>query len=257
MHPLRPVPGRIAIRGAERMTEQVRYRRALLKLSGEALLGDMPFGIDDAVADRLAAQVQGALALGVKLGIVIGGGNIFRGVTVAANGGNRVAGDQMGMLATVMNAIAFEQKLLSRGLDTKLFSAVPMPTLCETFSQRAAQAAYDSSRAVLFAGGIGNPFVTTDTGAALRAAEMGCDGLFKGTMVDGIYSADPKLDPLATRYDRLTFGEAIGRELKVMDIAAMALARDNGIPIIVFSIHQPGGFVEILKGEGRATVVAG
>lgn len=239
------------------MTAQVRYKRVLLKLSGEALLGDKPFGIDDAVIDRLAGEVEAAVGLGVRIGIVIGGGNIFRGMTIAANGGNRVAGDQMGMLATVMNAIAFEQKLAARGLRTRLFSAVPMPTICETFSQRTAQAAYDAGDAVLFAGGIGNPFVTTDTGAAMRAAEMGADGLFKATMVDGVYSADPKLDPNATRYDRLSFVEAIGKGLKVMDIAAMALARDNGIPIIVFSIKEPGAFIDILKGGGRATLVAG
>jgi uridylate kinase len=239
------------------MTARVRYKRVLLKLSGEALLGDKLFGIDDAVIDRLAGEVETAVGLGVRIGIVVGGGNIFRGMTIAANGGNRVAGDQMGMLATVMNAIAFEQKLAARGLRTRLFSAVPMPTICETFSQRAAQAAYDAGDAVLFAGGIGNPFVTTDTGAAMRAAEMGADGLFKATMVDGVYTADPKLDPTATRYERLSFGEAIGKGLKVMDIAAMALARDNGIPIIVFSIREPGAFIDILKGGGRATVVAG
>lgn len=239
------------------MTAQIRYKRVLLKLSGEALLGDKPFGIDDAVIDRLAGEVEAAVRLGVKIGLVIGGGNIFRGVTIAANGGNRVAGDQMGMLATVMNAIAFEQKLASRGLRTRLFSAVPMPTFCETFNQKAAQAAYDAGDVTLFAGGIGNPFVTTDTGAAMRAAEMGADALFKATMVDGVYTADPKRDPEATRYDRLSFDEAIGKGLKVMDIAAMALARDNGIPIIVFSIEEPGAFIEILKGGGRATVVAG
>jgi uridylate kinase len=239
------------------MTARVRYRRVLLKLSGEALLGDKPFGIDDAVSDRLAGEVEAAVALGVRIGIVIGGGNIFRGMTIAQNGGNRVAGDQMGMLATVMNAIAFEQKLAARGLRTRLFSAVPMPTICETFSQRAAQTSFDAGDAVLFAGGIGNPFVTTDTGAAMRAAEMGADGLFKATMVDGVYTADPKLDPNATRYERLSFDEAIGKGLKVMDIAAMALARDNGIPIIVFSIKEPGAFIDILKGGGRATVVAG
>ncbi len=239
------------------MTARVRYKRVLLKLSGEALLGDKPFGIDDAVTSRLAEEVDAASKLGVKLGLVIGGGNIFRGMTIAAEGGNRVAGDQMGMLATVMNAIAFEQKLAGRGLKTRLFSAVPMPTICETFNQRAAQAAYDAGDLVLFAGGIGNPFVTTDTGAALRAAEMGADALFKATTVDGVYSADPKLDPKATRYDQLTFDEAIGKGLKIMDIAAMALARDNGIPIIVFSIREPGAFIDILKGGGRATVVAG
>ena len=239
------------------MTARVRYKRVLLKLSGEALLGDKPFGIDDAVTSRLAEEVDAASKLGVKLGLVIGGGNIFRGMTIAAEGGNRVAGDQMGMLATVMNAIAFEQKLAGRGLKTRLFSAVPMPTICETFNQRAAQAAYDAGDLVLFAGGIGNPFVTTDTGAALRAAEMGADALFKATTVDGVYTADPKRDPKATRYDQLTFDEAIGKGLKIMDIAAMALARDNGIPIIVFSIREPGAFIDILKGGGRATVVAG
>lgn len=239
------------------MTARVRYKRVLLKLSGEALLGDKPFGIDDAVLARLAGEVEAAVGLGVKIGIVIGGGNIFRGMTIAANGGNRVAGDQMGMLATVMNAIAFEQKLAARGLKTRLFSAVPMPTICETFNQKAAQAAYDAGEVAVFAGGIGNPFVTTDTGAAMRAAEMGADALFKATTVDGVYTADPKLDPNATRYDRLGFDEAIGKGLKVMDIAAMALARDNGIPIIVFSIKEPGAFIEILKGGGRATVVAG
>jgi uridylate kinase len=239
------------------MTARVRYKRALLKLSGEALLGDKPFGIDDAVLDRLVGEVEAAAALGVKIGVVVGGGNIFRGMTIAANGGNRVAGDQMGMLATVMNAIAFEQRLSARGIRTRLFSAVPMPTFCETFNQRAAQTAFDAGEVTFFAGGIGNPFVTTDTGAAMRAAEMGADGLFKATMVDGIYTADPKLDPDAVRYERLSYDEAIGKGLKVMDVAAMALARDNGIPIIVFSIKDPGAFIDILKGAGRATIVAG
>jgi uridylate kinase len=238
------------------MTAEVRYRRVLLKLSGEALLGDKPFGIDDAVIDRLAGEVEQAAGLGVKLGVVLGGGNIFRGMTIAASGGNRVAGDQMGMLATVMNAIAFEQRLAARGVSTRLFSAVPMPTICETFNQKAAQAAFDGGEVTVFAGGIGNPFVTTDTGAAMRAAEMGADALFKATMVDGVYTADPKKDPNAVRYDRLGFDEAIGKGLKVMDIAAMALARDNGIPIIVFSIREPGAFIDILKGGGRATIVA-
>jgi len=239
------------------MTAGVRYKRVLLKLSGEALLGDKPFGIDDAVLDRLVGEVEAAAALGVKLGVVVGGGNIFRGMTIAANGGNRVAGDQMGMLATVMNAIAFEQRLSARGVRTRLFSAIPMPTICETFNQRAAQTAFDAGEVTFFAGGIGNPFVTTDTGAAMRAAEMGADGLFKATTVDGVYTADPKRDPNAVRYERVSFGEAIGKDLKVMDIAAMALARDNGIPIIVFSIRAPDTFIDILKGGGRATIVAG
>jgi uridylate kinase len=239
------------------MAGQLRYRRVLLKLSGEALLGDKAFGIDDAVTERLAAEIAAAMGLGIKLGLVIGGGNIFRGMTVAGDGGNRVAGDQMGMLATVMNAIAFEQKLAAQGLPTRLFSAVPMPTICESFNQRSAAAAYESGAVVLFAAGIGSPFVTTDTGAALRAAEMGADSLFKATQVDGIYSADPKVNPAATRFERIGYDEAIARGLRVMDVAAMALARDNGIPIIVFSIREPGAFVDILRGGGRATVVSG
>jgi uridylate kinase len=237
------------------MTARLRYQRVVLKLSGEALLGDKPFGIDDGVTDRLAGEVAAAVGLGVKLGIVVGGGNIFRGMTVAESGGNRVAGDQMGMLATVMNAIAFEQKVAARGLPTRLFSAVAMPSICETFNQRSAQAAFDAGEVVFFAAGIGSPFVTTDTGAALRAAEMGADALLKGTQVDGVYSADPRRNRKATRYERLTYDEVLAKGLGIMDVAAIALARDNRIPIIVFTIYEPGGFVDILTGGGRATIV--
>ncbi len=238
------------------MTAPLRYQRVLLKVSGEALIGDKAFGIDDAVTGRIADDVAAAVKLGVKVGLVIGGGNIFRGVTVAREGGNRVAGDQMGMLATVMNAIAFQQKLDERKVQSRLFSAVAMPSLCEVFNQRIAAAAFERGDVLLFSGGIGHPFVTTDTGAALRAAEMGCDALFKGTQVDGVYSADPKTDTTATRYDRLTYDQVLQQGLGVMDLAAITLARDNRIPVIVFSIKQPGAFVDILKGKGRATVVA-
>ena len=238
------------------MTTPLRYKRVLLKVSGEALLGDQVFGIDDAVAGRIADDVAAAVRLGVKVGLVIGGGNIFRGVAVAKAGGNRVAGDQMGMLATVMNAIAFQQKLDERKVESRLFSAVAMPSFCEVFNQRVAKAAFDAGQVLLFSGGIGHPFVTTDTGAALRAAEMGCDALFKGTQVDGVYSADPKTDPAATRYDRLSYDDVLRQGLGVMDLAAVTLARDNRIPVIVFSIKQPGAFVDILSGKGRATVVA-
>jgi uridylate kinase len=238
------------------MIAPLRYKRVLLKVSGEALLGDRPFGIDEGVIGQIADDVAAAVRLGVKVGLVVGGGNIFRGFTLAKAGGNRVAGDQMGMLATVMNAIAFQQKLDERRVASRLFSAVPMPSICEVFNQRIAEAAYERGDVLLFSGGIGHPFVTTDTGAALRAAEMGCDALFKGTQVDGVYSADPKTDKTATRYDRLSYDDVLRQGLGVMDLAAIALARDNRIPVIVFSIKQPGAFGDILQGRGRATVVA-
>ena len=238
------------------MTTPLRYRRILLKVSGEALLGDQPFGIDDNVLSRIAGEIAEAARMGVKIGVVTGGGNIYRGMSIQKAGGNRVAGDQMGMLATVLNSIALQQKLGSLGLPTRIFSAVAMPAICETFNQRSAEAAFETGDVVLFAAGTGNPFVTTDSGAALRAAEMGCDALFKGTQVDGVYSADPKKDKSAVRYDHLTYEEVLARGLQVMDVGAIALARDNGIPVIVFSILQPGALVDILKGKGRATVVA-
>ncbi len=238
------------------MAEGIRFRRVLLKLSGEALLGDQPFGIDEKMVDRIAGEIGEATALDIRVGLVVGGGNIFRGMAIAKAGGNRVAGDHMGMLATVMNSIALHEGLERRGVASRIFSAVPMPTFCENFTQQRAEGAFRRGRVVIFAGGTGNPFFTTDSGAALRAAEMGCDALFKGTQVDGIYTADPKRDPTAVRYERLTHAEVLAKGLGVMDAAAVALARDNGIPIVVFSIHQPGAFVEILKGAGRATIVA-
>jgi uridylate kinase len=233
-----------------------RYRKVLLKLSGEALLGDQPFGIDDKMVDRIAAEIGEAIALGVRVSLVTGGGNIFRGMTIAGKGGNRVAGDHMGMLATVMNSLALQEGLVRNGIPAHVFSAIPVPTICETFTQQRANEVFAEGSVLVFAGGTGNPFFTTDSGAALRAAEMGCDALFKGTNVDGIYSADPKKDPNATRFDRLTHAEVLSRGLEVMDAAAVALARDNRIPVIVFSIRQPGAFVDILKGAGRATIVA-
>jgi uridylate kinase len=238
------------------MSAPLRFGKVLLKVSGEALLGDQQFGIDEKIVDRIAGEIGEAVALGVKVGVVSGGGNIFRGMAIAKAGGNRVAGDQMGMLATVMNSIALHEGLERKGIKARIFSAVPMPTICETFTQQRAEKAFASGRVLLFAGGTGNPFFTTDSGAALRAAEMGCDALFKGTNVDGIYSADPKKDKDAKRFDRLTHAEVLARGLAVMDAAAVALARDNRIPVIVFSIRQAGAFVDILKGAGRATIVA-
>jgi uridylate kinase len=238
------------------MSDTPRYRRVLLKASGEALMGDQGFGIDVSVVDRIAADIAEARALGVEVGIVIGGGNIFRGVAVASKGGDRVTGDHMGMLATVINSLALRTSLVKIGVDAVVLSAIAMPELCESFSQRQATAYIDQGKVVIFAGGTGNPFFTTDSAAALRAAEIGADALFKGTQVDGVYSADPKKDPSAIRYDRISHEEVLRKGLAVMDTAAIALARENNIPIIVYSIHEKGGFGAILRGQGRSTLVA-
>ena len=232
------------------------YRRVLLKASGEALMGEQGFGIDVSVADRIASDISEAREMGVEVGVVIGGGNIFRGLAVASKGGDRVIGDHMGMLATVINSLALRTSLVKIGLDAVVLSAIAMPEICESFSQRQATAYMNAGKVVIFAGGTGNPFFTTDSAAALRAAEIGADALFKGTQVDGIYSADPKTHPDAVRYDRITHLEVLNQGLAVMDTAAIALARENNIPIIVYSIHEKGGFGAILRGEGRCTVVA-
>ncbi len=233
------------------------WKRVLLKLSGEALAGDAPLGIDAGVVGAIADDIVAAHALGAEIGIVIGGGNLFRGAWLQKQGTDRVSGDHMGMMATVMNAVAMREALRARGLEVQIFSGLPMPTVADTFTQRDAAKAFSRDRVVLFAGGIGSPFLTTDTTAAMRASEMRCDAILKATNVDGIYTADPKKDPTATRYDRLTFDEAIRRDLKVLDTAAFALARDNGIPIIVFAMRESGALIGVLEGTGRATVVAG
>ena len=193
--------------------------------------------------------------MGVEVGVVVGGGNIFRGVAVASKGGDRVTGDHMGMLATVINALALATSLRKLGIDTEVLSAISMPEICQSFSQRAALHHLEKGRVVIFAGGTGNPFFTTDSAAALRAAEMGAEAILKGTQVDGIYSADPKKHPDATRYDNITHDEVLNKGLAVMDVAAVALARENRIPIVVFSIHEKGAFAKIMVGEGRATIV--
>ena len=238
------------------MTAEIRYRRVLLKVSGEALMGEQGFGIDVAVVDRIASDIAEARALGVDISVVIGGGNIFRGVAVASKGGDRVTGDHMGMLGTVINALALRTSLTKMGVDAIVLSAIAMPEICENFTQRAALHHQASGRVVIFAGGTGNPFFTTDSAGALRAAEMGAAALFKGTQVDGIYSADPKKVPDAERYEQLTHSQVIDRGLQVMDIAAVALTRENHIPIVVFSIHEKGEFARILGGHGRATIVS-
>src|SRR5690606_10612516 len=213
------------------MTKPI-YRRVLLKASGEALMGTQGFGIDGSVVDQIAADIAEARALGVEVGVVIGGGNIFRGVAVASKGGDRVTGDHMGMLATVINSLALRTSLIKAGVDAVVLSAIAMPELCESFSQRQATAYMNEGKVVIFAGGTGNPFFATDSAAAVRAAEIGADALFKGTQVDGVYSADPKKDATAKRYDRITPSKVLTEGLSIMDTAAIALARENNIPII-------------------------
>ena len=236
------------------MPDKPIYRRVLLKASGEALMGAQGFGIDVSVADQIASDIVEARELGVEVGVVIGGGNIFRGVAVASKGGDRVTGDHMGMLGTVINSMALRTSLVKLGVDAVVLSAIAMPELCESFSQRQATAYMNAGKVVLFAGGTGNPFFTTDSAAALRAAEIGADALFKGTQVDGVYSADPKKDPNATRFERISHDEVLARNLAIMDATAIALARENNIPIIVYSIHEKGGFGDILRGGGRCTI---
>jgi uridylate kinase len=231
------------------------YKRILLKASGEAMMGKQGFGIDVAIADRIASDIAEVHAMGVQVGVVVGGGNIFRGVAVASKGGDRVTGDHMGMLATVINALALATSLRKIGIDTEVLSAIAMPEICQSFSQRAALHHLDKGRVVIFAGGTGNPFFTTDSAAALRAAEMGAEAIFKGTQVDGIYSDDPKKVANAERYERLTHEQVLRKGLAVMDVAAVALARENEIPIIVFSIHVKGELGRIMLGNGRATIV--
>lgn len=231
------------------------YRRVLLKVSGEALMDDNDYGIDPATVSRIADDVIGVCGLGVEVCVVVGGGNIFRGIKAESWGMERATGDHMGMLATVINALALQSALESRGQATRVQSAIPMSSVCEPYIRRRAQRHLERGRVVIFAAGTGNPFFTTDTAAALRASEMGCDALLKGTQVDGVYSADPKTDPTAVRFERLSFLDVLSRDLGVMDTAAIALARENSIPILVFSIHTPGAFVQALSGAGRFTIV--
>ena len=237
------------------MAEKQRFKRVLLKVSGEALMGDGQYGIDVATVDRIADDVKQAIALGVEVCMVIGGGNIFRGLAGAADGMDRSSADYMGMLATVMNALAMQNGLERMGVPTRVLSAIPMSTVCEPYIRRRATRHMEKGRVVVFAAGTGNPFFTTDTAAALRAAEMNCDALMKGTNVDGVYSADPKKESDAERYDNLSYMEVLSRDLKVMDASAVALSRENEIPIVVFSIQTLGGFVQVLQGEGACTIV--
>jgi len=235
----------------------LRYQRLLLKLSGEALVGKAGYGIDVDVVMRLCGEMKEASDAGAEIAVVVGGGNIFRGLVGAAKGMDRATADYMGMLATVMNALALQNGLERLGVQARVLSAIPMPTVCEAFVRSKALHHLESKRIVIFAAGTGNPFFTTDTTAALRAIEMNCQALAKATQVDGVYSDDPRKNPKAKRYDRLTYGEVLARDLKVMDGAAIALARDNALPIIVFSIEEPGNLLKVLRGEALATVIEG
>ena len=231
------------------------YRRVLLKISGEALMGDRQYGIDPDTVDRIAAEVAQVIEAGAQVCLVVGGGNIFRGMAGAANGMERTTADYMGMLATVMNALALQSSCERAGLQTRVQSAIPMETVCEPYIRRRAVRHMEKGRVVIFAAGSGNPFFTTDTTAALRASEMDCDALLKGTKVDGVYDADPVKVADAKRYERLTYMQVLSNDLKVMDHSAISLARENGIPILVFSIHEPGGFAEVISGQGQSTII--
>ncbi len=234
-----------------------RYRRVLVKLSGEALAGAKGYGIDLEVLAPIARDIAQAASSGAEICLVAGGGNIFRGLMASEVGMDRARADYMGMLATVMNALALETAIEREGAAARVLSAIPMPTVCEAYIRDKALDHLAKGRVVIFAGGTGNPYFTTDTAAALRAAEMGCDALFKATQVDGVYAADPKKAPSAKRYDRLTYDDVLRQDLRVMDGAAIALARDNRIPIIVFSIKSQGGLASVLQGNGASTMIDG
>jgi uridylate kinase len=232
-----------------------KYRRVLLKLSGEALMGDQSYGLDPKIIGRIAQEVKSVNRLGVQIAIVIGGGNIFRGLKGAAQGMERATADYMGMLATVINSLAVQSALERHGVVTRVLSAISMQAVCEPYIRRRAIRHMEKGRVVIFAAGTGNPFFTTDTAAALRASEMECNALLKATKVDGVYSADPHKDRNAMRYDRLSYLDVLSRDLQVMDAAAISLARENGIPILVFSIQNDGGFADVVKGQGRFTII--
>jgi uridylate kinase len=237
------------------MPADLKYRRVLLKVSGEALMGERDYGLDPAMVARIADEISAVHALGVELCLVIGGGNIFRGVSGAAAGMERASADYMGMLATVINSLAMQNELERHGVATRVQSAISMQAVCEPYIRRRAVRHLEKGRVVIFGAGTGNPFFTTDTAAALRASEMGCDALLKATKVDGIYDADPHREPGAKRFERLSYHEVLARDLEVMDAAAVSLARENGIPILIFSIFESGGFAEVVQGRGRFTIV--
>ena len=235
------------------MSQNPVYQRVMLKLSGEALMGRREYGLDTETLKAIASDIRDVVAMGVQVCVVIGGGNIFRGVSAASAGMDRAQADYMGMLATVMNALAVQAALEKAGVQTRVQSAIPLASVCEPYIRRRAMRHMEKGRVVVFGGGTGNPFFTTDTAAALRATEMGCNALMKGTQVDGVYSADPRKVPDAIRYEELTYLDVLSRDLAVMDAAAISLARENHLPILVFNIHAPGAFAQVMRGEGLFT----
>jgi uridylate kinase len=237
------------------MTQPAVYKRVLLKLSGEALMGRRDFGLDNEMVGAIANDIKAVVAMGVEVSVVIGGGNIFRGVSGAASGMDRAQADYIGMLATVMNALAVQSALEKIDVPTRVQSAIPMASVCEPYIRRRAERHMEKGRVVVFAAGTGNPFFTTDTAAALRATEMKCDALLKGTQVDGVYSADPRKVAGASRYERLSYLDVLANDLGVMDAAAISLARENHLPIIVFNIHAQGAFAQVMRGEGAFTLI--
>jgi uridylate kinase len=235
------------------MPQSAQYKRVLLKLSGEALLGRREYGLDNETVSAIAHDIGDVIAMGVQVSVVIGGGNIFRGVSGASMGMDRAQADNMGMLATVINALAMQNALERIGVATRVQSAIPMSSVCEPYIRRRAERHMEKGRVVIFGAGTGNPYFTTDTAAALRAAETKCEALLKGTQVDGVYSADPRKVPDATRFERLTYHDVLAKDLQVMDAAAISLARENRLPIIVFNIHASGAFAQVMRGEGKFT----
>jgi uridylate kinase len=238
-----------------KMSEKPIFNRILLKLSGEGLMGNREYGMDVETMARMAKEIKSVVELGVEVAIVVGGGNIFRGVSGAAKGMDRANADYMGMLATGINALAMQDMLEREGLDTRVLSAIPMRNICEQFVRRRALRHFEKNRVVICSAGTGNPYFTTDTAAALRAAELGCDALLKATQVDGVYSEDPKINPDAKRYEKLTYSEVISRDLHVMDTSAVALCKESETPILVFSLHEDGALKEVVTGKGFYTIV--
>lgn len=236
-------------------TKKPVFKRILLKLSGEALTGNSDFGIDPAVLERMAKEIQAVLDMGVQIAIVIGGGNLFRGAQLSRAGLSRVTGDHMGMLATIMNALAMRDVIERNGMETRVFSAIPMSGIVDHYDRRKAIHSLQRGRIVIFASGTGNPFVTTDSAASLRGIEIEADVIMKATNVDGVYTADPKKDPKATRYHRLTFREVLDKELAVMDLAAFCQCRDHGVPLRVFNMNKPGALMRVVVGEDEGTIV--
>ena len=239
----------------ELSTTKISYKRVLLKISGEALMGDLGYGLHPPTVERIAKEIQTVHNMGLQICMVIGGGNIFRGLQGSAQGMERTTADYMGMLATVMNALAMQSALEELGVHTRVVSAIPMDQVCEPYIRRRAVRHLEKGRVCIFAAGTGNPYFTTDTAATLRATEMKCEAIFKGTKVDGIYDKDPKKNSDAIKYDAISYDEVLQKRLGVMDASSIALARDNNLPIVVFSLDEEGGFSGILSGKGSFTIV--